>query len=180
MHGLHHVYDTGAGGLFPLNRFSEFAGHPFEEQRRRLERGKALLEEHDIRTKLFMAPAHSYDALTLRALKETGFSHVTDGFGTAPDLYEGLTFFPIAARKQDVLNKSADGLTTLVVHTNTMTEEEFRFYEKLLKSGQAVSYDAWYREEKRRQTVTGHAGEYLKATGKRAAVRALARIKKRR
>ena len=36
------------------------------------------------------------------------------------------------------------------------------------------------REEKRRQTVTGHAGEYLKAAGKRAAVRALARIKKKR
>ena len=180
MHGLYHIYTTKKGGLFPLNHDSEFAGLSAERQRKMVAKGRRLLSSHGIETDIFMAPSHSYDRATLQALRENGFRYVTDGFGTAPYLYEGLTFFPIAARKLDVLDKNADGLTTLVVHTNAMTEEEFRFYEKLLKSGQAVSYDAWYREEKRRQTVTGHAGEYLKAAGKRAAVRVLARIKKRR
>ena len=33
MHGLHHLYVTGDGGLVPINDFSEFAGLPLAEQR---------------------------------------------------------------------------------------------------------------------------------------------------
>ncbi|MBR0090761.1 MAG: DUF2334 domain-containing protein [Lachnospiraceae bacterium] len=178
MHGLYHIYTTKKGGLFPLNRDSEFAGLPLERQRKMIAKGKKLLSSHGVETDLFMAPSHSYDRATLQALRENGFQYVTDGFGTAPYEYDGLTFFPIAARKQDVLEKSAGGLTTLVVHTNTMTEEGFRFYEKLLKTGRGVSYDAWYGEEKKQQTHAGRAKEYLTAIAKRFAVRIMTRVKK--
>ena len=34
VHGLHHLYTTKRGGLFPLNRNSEFAGLPCDIQRK--------------------------------------------------------------------------------------------------------------------------------------------------
>lgn len=180
MHGLYHIYTTKKGGLFPLNRDSEFAGLPLERQRKMIAKGKKILSSHGMETDIFMAPSHSYDRATLQALRENGFRYVTDGFGRAPYEYDGLTFFPIAARRQDVLKKNGDGLTTLVVHTNTMSEEDFRFYEKLLKTGRGLSYDAWYREEKKQQTRAGHVKEYLTATAKHFAVRIMTRVKKKK
>ena len=98
MHGCHHIYSTKKGGMFPLNNFSEFAGVSYIEQKKMLEEGKRKLEEKGVVTDLFMAPAHSYDKNTLRALKELGFTKLTDGFGKQPYSYKGLLFirFPFS------------------------------------------------------------------------------------
>ena len=178
MHGLYHIYTTRKGGLFPLNRDSEFAGLSPERQHRMIAKGKRILASRGIETDIFMPPSHSYDRATLQALRENGFRYVTDGFGSAPYEYEDIIFFPIAARKTDVMKQRTDGLTTLVMHTNSMTEEEFRFYEKLLKTGRGLSYDAWHREKKRKQTAAGHAREYLTAAGKHTAVRLRSYVKR--
>ena len=66
--------------MVPLNDFSEFAGLGFEQQFAMLEKGKAILESHGIKTDIFMAPAHSYDRNTLNALQKLGFTKMTDGF----------------------------------------------------------------------------------------------------
>ena len=73
-HGCTHIYSTKKKGCFPLNALSEFAGRPFEEQLTCLKCGKQILEGHGIFTDIFMAPAHSYDQNTLKALKEAGFT----------------------------------------------------------------------------------------------------------
>ena len=81
MHGCTHIYNSKSGGMFPLNDFAEFAGNSLEVQREKIRRGKSLLEEKGIVTDFFMAPAHTYDENTLLALKENGFTKITDGFG---------------------------------------------------------------------------------------------------
>ncbi|MDE5597529.1 MAG: DUF2334 domain-containing protein, partial [Lachnospiraceae bacterium] len=96
MHGCYHVYTTKCGGRFPLNSYSEFAGLPYEKQKELLTIGKESLKEHGIETDIFMAPAHSYDDNTLKALKELGFNKITDGFGKVPYMEKGLTFYPIS------------------------------------------------------------------------------------
>ncbi len=128
MHGYSHVYDSKKGGLFPLNHFSEFAGHSLEEQEKRIKEGKTLLAKQGIYTDIFMAPAHSYDKNTLTALKKHGFTKITDGFGKSPYIWKDLCFYPISFRLSDSLKKP-EGCTTMVVHTNTI--EDMKYYENL-------------------------------------------------
>lgn len=133
LHGYDHVYTTLKGGMFPLNHFAEFAGVSYEEQKRKLEQGTKILEDHYIFTDIFMAPAHAYDRNTLRALKECGIDRVTDGFGLKPYRYDSMTFYPVAFR-QSLSLKRKKGSTTFVVHSNTMTEQDFTRWEGLLNS----------------------------------------------
>ena len=173
LHGLHHVYDTKKGGLFPLNLFSEFAGHPYEEQKSRLQTGKALLRMYGVETDVFMAPAHSYDRETLRALKDTGFRFVTDGFGAEPYEREGLVFFPISFRKRDSLDPAREGMTTIVLHTNEMTDGEIADMERLLDSHaeQLLPYSAWFARKPRKRGACGDLQETVKARLKRRLVK---------
>ncbi len=167
MHGLWHIYTTNRGGLFPLNNFSEFAGVPFEKQREMLEKGKEILREKGIETDIFMAPAHSYDANTLKALKETGFTALTDGFGERPYTYKELTFYPISFRMSSTLQK-AEGYSTMVVHTDTVNEEDLKRYKEYFekKDVQWISYGEYLKQAAEKQGIPGRWKEFLMAKGK--------------
>lgn len=167
MHGYQHIYTTGKGGLFPLNNFSEFAGISYEKQRQMLEKGKAHLKEKGIETKLFMAPAHSYDRNTLKALRDTGFRALTDGFGKCPYEYKGLTFYPISFRLSSTLKKK-DGYSTMVVHTGTTTEKELERYEEYFKREDAewISYEKYLGVKTVKRKILGRCKEFLMAKGK--------------
>ena len=132
MHGCHHVYSTKSGGLFPLNKYSEFAGLPYDKQKELLKYGKEKLKANGIETDIFMAPAHSYDKNTLKALKELGFTKITDGFGKHPYIYRGLAFYPISFRLAGSFKKKT-GVTTMVIHANTVNEAAKDGYEKIFK-----------------------------------------------
>lgn len=144
MHGCTHIYDSKSGGMFPLNNFAEFAGNSLEVQRKKIADGKAVLAEKGITTDFFMAPAHAYDKNTLEALKEHGFTRITDGFGKFPYTFHGLTFYPISFRMSDSL-KQPDGYTTMVVHTNTI--DDMNYYEKMFQEhrGEFISYNEYMK-----------------------------------
>ena len=110
--------------MFPLNNFAEFAGNSLEIQKEKISKGKALLEEKGIITDFFMAPAHAYDENTLLALKENGFTKITDGFGKYPYSWRDMIFYPISFRMSDSL-KQPEGYTTMVVHTNTIDDMDY-------------------------------------------------------
>ena len=169
MHGLTHVYSGKKGGLFPLNRLSEFAGLPLEKQTEMLRRGKEILASHGIETDIFMAPAHSYDRNTLRALAACGFTRVTDGFGTAPYVREGLTFCPISYR-QDRSLAGGNGATTFVVHTNMMTEADFARYERVFAQQDMISYGELLAMPAAERGAAGDLREWLMADTKRRLV----------
>lgn len=169
MHGFRHIYTTKKGGIFPLNNFSEFAGLPFEKQKDMLAEGKRLLEEKGIRTDLFMAPAHSYDNNTLKALKETGFCRITDGFGRRPYRWKGLVFYPISFLFGKTLrqknSKSRESYSTLVVHTGTIKEEELARYEGYFQTEgvEWISYEEYLRQKPVKRSIPGRWKEYLMA-----------------
>jgi predicted deacetylase len=182
MHGLHHVYSTRSGGLFPLNHLSEFAGRHYEDQARDIAEGRRILEEvHGISTDIFMAPAHSYDRNTLRALRQNKFSRITDGFGTDPYEYEEMTFYPISENRSSCLDKLS-GWTTFVIHLNTMTDGEFKWYEELFaksstpaagsRDGHTAirSYSDFLMQPAAPRGFSGQAREYLLASAKRCVV----------
>lgn len=187
MHGLTHVYTTKAGGLFPLNRQSELAGLPYERQREMIAEGKRILSSYGIETDLFMAPSHSFDVNTLKALMDCGFTRLTDGFGYVPYRYLGMTFYPISfLRRQSVERarrtqgtppppqavplplEGEDGRsTTLVVHTDTLTEKDFAAYEEIFRTCKFLPYDALFTRPVRELSRGMHCIHYLMATVKR-------------
>lgn len=170
MHGYSHVYDSSKGGMFPLNHFSEFAGHSLEEQERRIRDGKAILAQQGIATDIFMAPAHSYDKNTLIALKRNGFSKITDGFGDKPYMWKNMTFYPISFRLSDSLKKDK-GYTTMVVHTNTIDSMEYYkdIFEKYREN--FINYSDLLKVDAEERNLLGRWKEVLLANMKRILVK---------
>lgn len=174
MHGFRHIYSTKKGGLFPLNNFSEFAGLSLEEQKKMLSEGKRILREKGIETKLFMAPAHSYDRNTLKALKENGFEGLTDGFGDMPYKWQGLTFYPISFQLSRTFQKKT-GYSTMVVHTGTVSKEEFLQYQNWFERKDIawISFEEYLRVPAKNRNIFGRQKEFFMAKGKYLLVKLL-------
>lgn len=165
MHGWRHLYTTQKGGLFPLNHFGEFAGVAPNKQREMVRDGRKKLQEMGIETKIFMAPGHSYDRWTIEALKEEGFRFITDGFGSEPYFWRGITFLPIAVQRNKDIQKPA-GYTTLVFHPNSMNEADFAEAEKIFGQYQEsfIGYGEYLKVTPVRRGILGRMGEYLLAS----------------
>lgn len=170
MHGLNHLYTTQESGLFPIGHKSEFAGHSFARQNEMIRKGRDILEENGIYTDIFMAPSHSFDENTLKALKSNGFHIITDGFGLGPFRSRGFVFYPISSRRSKSLKDVREGIVTFVYHANTMDDRDFEKLKELLLSGKAVSYSEFFHLEIQDRTATGDLTQYLMATGKRLMV----------
>ena len=173
-HGCYHQYTTKCGGCFPLNRFSEYAGVPYEQQKEQLAYGRKKLQEKGIFADVFMAPGHTYDRNTLKALRECGFTHVTDGFGKKPYLRDGLVFLPIAEKKSAVFGE-VEGYTTLVIHANGMKGSEIRWYDEMIGkyTEKLIPYGEYLKAPVEKRGWFGHLTEYCKATAKRVMVKVL-------
>ena len=133
MHGVHHVYTTQSGGLFPMNHFSEFAGVELKDQYHLIRHGLVCLRKLGIKTDIFMAPGHSFDKNTLRVLRRFGFRYITDGYGNFPYERLSFTFLPISFLRKAEL-KGEDGITTFVVHPAEMSDKDFEEYEDLFEN----------------------------------------------
>ena len=164
LHGYNHLYTTKNKGVFPLNNFSEFAGVSYEKQLEMLEKGMEKLKEWDIETDIFMAPAHTFDNKTLKALKAVGIKKITDGFGNWPYERKELVFYPIAKQRKDCIC-DREGYSTLVLHTNMMEEKEFDELEKMIEKnrGHFIDYREYLREPYTKQNIFERILEYAMA-----------------
>lgn len=125
-HGYQHLYKTTEGGILNINEKSEFAGLSYEEQKKKLSLGKTLLEEKLSQpVSWWMAPAHSFDRITCRALKELGFRYITDGIALFPFQKYGLIWIPQQLWQP---KKKCFGLWTICIHPDSLTED---FLDKL-------------------------------------------------
>ena len=120
-HGCHHKYSTEESGILKINNFSEFAGLSFKEQLKKIITGKNILIEQKIWEPIFMAPAHSFDDNTLKALKEADFKYVTDGYGLYPWSDRGLTFIP---QLFSGFSNFGFGVYTVCIHLNELSGKE--------------------------------------------------------
>ena len=171
MHGLNHLYTTKKAGNFPIGNKSEFAGLSFEKQDAMIREGRRIFKNKGISTDIFMAPSHSFDYSTIKALKKNGFDKITDGFGNAPYEKGGITYYPISVSKSKTLKDKAEGLVTFVYHTNTMDDSDFRTFEKLFEKAEVVSFSENFRIDAVTRDIPGEAAEYLTAKAKYIAVR---------
>ena len=123
-HGYKHKYDSNLRGNYGSANKSEFAGHSFDTQFEKLNKGKLILKNHSLWEPVFMAPGHSFDSNTLKALKKLNFKIVLDGFSLFPFKKSQLTFAPQISSKP--LPKFLPGLSQLCVHINTISDKELK------------------------------------------------------
>ncbi len=135
-HGCQHLLSPKPGAAL-LRRShgsttdrSEFAGFTYHEQVARLARGRDIMRKHGIETPFFFAPNHAFDRLTLRALRGTGFTAVSDGVSLYPYRSAGLTFVP-----QQMWNpqKMATGVFTICLHTNDIRPKDAGVIRRFLR-----------------------------------------------
>jgi predicted deacetylase len=121
MHGYTHImHPTQSKLVLPFYKRSEFAGLELEAQAEKVRAAWALFLAQGVEPKIWVAPAHCFDLLTLQALRrETSIRVVSDGI--AWDTYYEHDFHWIP---QQLWNLAArrSGLWTVCLHPNTMND----------------------------------------------------------
>ena len=121
-HGYQHILKPRPGlpiigRRHGIKEVSEFAGDTYGVQLTSIEAGARILESHGLRTPFFMAPNHSFDRNTLRALSTCGFSALSDGVALFPFSYEGVVFIPQQLWRPRPL---PCGVITICLHSNDL------------------------------------------------------------
>ena len=84
LHGYQHRYVTECPGIIGFNKYSEFAGLPFQEQKDKLKKAMAIFAAERVKPDLWVAPAHSFDLFTVEALFRLGIRTISDGLQFYP------------------------------------------------------------------------------------------------
>lgn len=122
MHGYRHCYDIDKRGNVNDRTRSEFAGHPYEIQYEKIQKGKKILEEQGIFTEIFFAPSHSYDSNTLKALHANGFKYISDG--RSHKAYKQCGVICVPCRSFGLPKMKKNGNYTVVLHPSEWGKEE--------------------------------------------------------
>lgn len=124
-HGYRHVYTTVQASVnqYMYGRVSpsEFANLSYETQYEMIKKGRQILQSGGHFTDSWMAPSHTNDKKTYRALKNLGFKYVTDGIALFPYKKYGLVFIP-----QQIWEPKKEfgcGVFTICLHLDDLTDE---------------------------------------------------------
>ncbi len=129
-HGYRHLYKTQNGGVLGINKKGEFSGLDFETQKQMINDGKNIIMEKIAEPEIFVAPGHSFDKNTARALVECGFNYISDGIALYPFKKWGIVWLPQILWRP---RKEPFGMITVMFHPNTMTNEDFKHLEKFIE-----------------------------------------------
>lgn len=109
---------------------SEFAGYSYSDQLHKIQEGQKLLRAQGIKTSYWVAPNHSFDHTTLKALRESGFSAISDGISLYPYEHLGLIFVPQQFWRPTWM---PTGVFTVCLHTNEITNKEVQQLRQFLR-----------------------------------------------
>jgi len=122
MHGYQHLYVTSSPGILPFNWRSEFAGLSYEEQKRKLVAAVDIFNRQGIRPQVWVAPAHSFDRITVGILHELGIPAISDGLAAYPyRCNSGALWVPQQLWR---LRWMPDGVWTVCCHHNGWNQSE--------------------------------------------------------
>jgi len=132
LHGYDHVYISNHSGLVPFNNKSEFAGLSYQKQSEKIKKGIEIFKKEGIETNIWVAPSHTFDENTLKALKEhTTIKIISDGIALFP--FKRFRFFWIPQQLWKYKNKN-NGIYTICYHPNTMSKDNILKELNLLKN----------------------------------------------
>jgi len=131
MHGYQHQYVTSNSGLLKMNKRSEFAGLSFHKQELKVRKAFEIFSKEQITAFCFVAPAHSFDNNTLKALRRrTNIQVISDGLLRKPYKKGGFNWIP--AQLPEAAEKS-DGTWTFNYHPETCSEEKLAALKKFIE-----------------------------------------------
>ena len=117
LHGYQHVYSSSKSGIIGINKRSEFVGLSIEKQIKMLTNASQKFKQEGIVSKIFIAPAHSFDRNTLKALKlTTDIEYISDGFFTEALFRMGFKWIPSQLWRPKV---KKNGIWTICIHPET-------------------------------------------------------------
>ncbi|MDD4052111.1 MAG: DUF2334 domain-containing protein [candidate division Zixibacteria bacterium] len=168
MHGYRHIKQTEDGGIPALNRASEFAGRRYEDQAADLRQGKKLLDDYGFDPVTFIAPWHSYDQSTLRALVDCGFKAFSDGWSLYPKMTDGLLQLPVIFWSVPSRLKTLErlgGVYTICLHPHLVGDDDLvrleRFFRDYRPSVVTASFLALQAEGASRRSLRQRALEAI-------------------
>lgn len=132
LHGHQHLYTTNDAGLVGLNSRSEFAGIAMDEQDWKIKSGIDVFRKHQVVPEIWVAPGHSFDVNTVKALKNHGIDCISDGFFLSPHVDKlGVIWVP---QQLWNLRKAPFGTWTACFHHNGWSDRDVdRFAEKIVR-----------------------------------------------
>lgn len=121
IHGYQHLYQTSDAGLLGLNKYSEFSGLSYNQQSKKLQKAFKIFKHHDVKPDLWIAPAHSFDKVTVRVLSDLGIEIISDGFFKGPVKHMNMIWIPQQLWK---FRHFRSGIWTVCFHINGMKKED--------------------------------------------------------
>jgi len=138
IHGYQHLYTTlsdRAKSIVPIHNKTEFAGLPYEIQAEKIKKAWQIFINNEIKPKVWVAPSHTFDHDTLKALySHTDIRVISDGF--AFDIFKYNDFFFIPQQLWRFIKypfKKPFSLFTICLHPNNMTKKEIFKLRKWFK-----------------------------------------------
>jgi len=134
MHGYQHLFHAVSRNqsIIPYYNRSEFSGLSLKNQKIKIKKSLEIFRQNDIEPKVWIAPAHSFDYLTLKAIAdETNIKIVSDGISLFPYFKSGFHFIP---QQLWGIKKKTFGLWTVCLHPDNMSDEEINEFERQLSS----------------------------------------------
>ena len=142
MHGNNNVYDkqTYKKDFFNYGGNSEFFGHDYITQKKKIETGLEKFNKEKINIRSFFAPNHTYDMNTFKALKESGIKNILDGYGLMPFKMNGINFIPQLFYRVILL---PFGIQSTQIHLNYWTYDDFKQFENFVITNhkKIISFD---------------------------------------
>ena len=149
LHGFNHVYeDIVQKGVNPVNPFSEFVGVDYDTQAEKIRMGVSIFASHGLEAKCFVAPAHTFDENTIKALFDASRIRIISDT-IANDVYyqKGIWFIP---QQCGAFKRIPCKLITGCYHPNTMNEIDFAKLESFLSKHKVSSMqDISFKKMKR-------------------------------
>ncbi|BDU71779.1 DUF2334 domain-containing protein [Mesoterricola silvestris] len=130
VHGYRHQYINKEKGLMRLTPHSEFAGLPYDTQLDMLRSALAIFQANGVRADGFVAPSHSFDLNTLKALREVGIKVISDGLWPWPHRDpEGMFWVPQQLWR---FSPRPAGVWTVCLHHNKWSDKTLKHFRSEL------------------------------------------------
>jgi len=141
LHGLHHKFNQikPESSFFKFGNKSEFVGKTLEKQTEIIRKSIECFEENNIKPSMFMAPSHTFNKNTLKALElASEIKMITDGFSFRTFKKNNFIFIP---QQLWSVWRMPFGLYTICIHPSSMkTNQIYKLIEELDSiSGQIIS-----------------------------------------